>query len=365
MKKRSIFVLAVVAGVLALIYYVLLYVPKHKRAGEPVFITPKYVLTFDPIQPIGSPAYVLPESLQVWNTPAIIRFEVRTLKSGDQVYELGRYHDWAKIRLSDGETGWVAEGSLMEEATYKTDQQLLSQIEAIPPQAAGHPEHEANIHLEPAREAPLVAQLKSGDKLEIFARRLVARSAQAPSSPDGIAIATPLKDAWYLVRTKARAGWILGRLVDLDIPPAIESHAQSMNLVAWLVLNQVNDTGGRLIPQYVVADRVGTDTCDFNHVRVLTWWQRKQTYAVAYVEGNLQGYFPVLVSREGATPYFRLRLVDSDGTKYQKVYGLFDTMTRVIGTVPGWESDAAPEPLPPRSKRLETTGRRPSGPGRH
>jgi len=65
-------------------------------------------------------------------------------------------------------------------------------------------------------------------------------------------------------------------------------------------------------------------------------------------EGDLQGYFPILVTHEGTLPGFRLRLVDSAGAKSQKVYALFDTITRVLGTVAGWESDAMPERPEPK-----------------
>ncbi|HET7099904.1 MAG TPA: hypothetical protein VFJ52_02040, partial [Terriglobia bacterium] len=67
-------------------------------------------------------------------------------------------------------------------------------------------------------------------------------------------------------------------------------------------------------------------------------------------------YFPITVTHSGGTPYFRLRLIDDQGHKYQKVYGLFDTITKVIGTVDGWESDAMP--APPRSHRRRRLRRR-------
>jgi hypothetical protein len=50
-------------------------------------------------------------------------------------------------------------------------------------------------------------------------------------------------------------------------------------------------------------------------------------------------------------PYFRLRLVDDEGEKYQKVYGLFSTIVHPLGTVKGWESDAMPATQPPSPKR--------------
>jgi hypothetical protein len=135
---------------------------------------------------------------------------------------------------------------------------------------------------------------------------------------------------------------MLGKLVQLDIPKSISAYAQDVNLVAWLVVDTVNDNGHR-VPQYLVADRVGTETYDFSHIRVLTWWKKKQTYAIAYREGDLRGFFPILVTHQGSVPCFRLRLVDGDGTKCQKIYGLFDTIICLMGTVDGWQSDAMPE----------------------
>lgn len=58
----------------------------------------------------------------------------------------------------------------------------------------------------------------------------------------------------------------------------------------------------------------------------------------------MQGYFPILITHQGSVPYFRVRLVDDDGAKSQKFYGLFDTITRVIGIVDTWENDAVPQP---------------------
>ena len=103
---------------------------------------------------------------------------------------------------------------------------------------------------------------------------------------------------------------------------------------------------GELVPDDVVvaivSDRIDAPDFDFNHIRVFTWGIREQRYVTAYVEGNLNGYFPIRVLQENGIPSFRLRLVDEKGRKFQKVYGLFVTMTRLIGMVDGWESDAIP-----------------------
>jgi hypothetical protein len=134
-------------------------------------------------------------------------------------------------------------------------------------------------------------------------------------------------------------------------------YAQAINLVGWVVLNAVDDNG-RQVPQYLVADRQGTQECDFNHIRVFTWWSKNQQYVTAYVESNLNGYFPVRMTRGDGSPHFRLRLADKHGRKFQKVYAMSDTIVRPVGTVEGWESDA----MPPRPAPVT---RRPSAAARH
>jgi len=346
MKVRTLFLALLLVTLLSAAYYLLVYVPRHSKAGEPVLAFMSYFLTYSPLQPIHETAYVLPDTLGVWDSPAEIRMQIATLKSGDRVYALARFRTWAHVRLLNGQDGWVDKDGLMTADTYAADEHLLGEMSNLPAQAAGHAADSVNVHIEPSRKAAVVAQLKPQQPLDIFGRRMVPRptegnAADVPSLPSN-----PV-EAWYLVRSGSRAGWILGRLVELDVPKNISAYTQDVNLVAWLVLNTTDDNG-RQVPQYIVADRAGTETYDYTHVRVLTWWKRKQTYAIAYREGDLQGYFPILMTHEGTLPGFRLRLVDSSGTKYQKVYALFDTITRALGTVAGWQSDATPKPPEPK-----------------
>jgi hypothetical protein len=190
-----------------------------------------------------------------------------------------------------------------------------------------------------------LAQLPNNQKLDVFGRKIVERPSQLdqPSSP-------PVKEAWYLVRADGRAGWVLGRFVTLDLPEPLGAYAQGSNIVAWLVLNTVPD-GDRQVPQYLAADRVGNQDVDFTHIRVFTWWTKNHRYVTAYTERGLQGYFPIRLVQTGSVPYIRLNLVDADGNKIQKVYGLFGTITRPLGFVEGWESNAMPSRPPSRRGR--------------
>lgn len=307
-----------------------------------------------PAAPPAEVAYVLPASATVVDTPAEIHLGVATLKQGDRVELLERTKNWARVRLADGRVGWVEAVDLLDSASYEKGQRLFISLQTAQPQAAGHTTYEVNLHLDPARDATQLAQLSAGQNVEIFGRRLVERAAQSgASSPTG----SP-RDAWYLVRAGKKAGWILGRLVTLDIPDALAPYSQSTNMVGWLVLNSVDDSG-RKVPEYLAVDREGTQECDFTHLRVFTWWVKRQEYVTAYVESNLNGYFPIRSSQVDGIPHFRLRLMDEEARKFQRIYGMFNTIVRPIGIVEGWESQAMPARPAPRARHARPPSRRP------
>ncbi len=281
---------------------------------------------------------MLPESVELVDTPAEVRVTVGTVHRGDRLEITMRTRNWARVRTGEGRTGWVELRDLLDSATYNAGQSLLGGLDGLPPQAEGHTSGVVNLRLEPSRDSAQLAQLPENQKLQVFGRRLVERPT-SPDSPSGAKI----RDAWYLIRVDPRAGWLLGRFVALDIPEPLSHYAQGTNMVAWVVIKMVQDAG-RQIPEYLVADRMGSQDVDFTHIRVFTWWAKHQEYVTAYVESDLKGYFPIRVSTQGGVPYFRLRLKGEDGEEFQKVYGLFDTKTRVVGTVPGWESNAQPTP---------------------
>lgn len=285
--------------------------------------------------------YVTSPSLDLLDTPAVVHKVLEVLKSGDKVEVLNKEATWAKVRTASGNEGWLISKELIPSKVYESGQQLLKGLSGRQVQAMGHAVLAANIHLEPDRNAPELGMLAQGQNLEVFDRRMVARNGADNGSKQG-ASAAPVRDAWYLVQSGSRAGWVLGRLITLDIPNAISQYAADYNTVAWFVLNSVRD-GNDNVPQYLVADREGTVEYDFTHVRVFTWSTRAHHYVTSFVKSGLKGSFPVRVEQIDNVPYFRLRLVGPKGYKFQGVYGLFDTIVRPVGTVEGWESNAMPE----------------------
>ncbi|MFZ0960500.1 MAG: SH3 domain-containing protein [Terriglobia bacterium] len=315
MFRTTLLTLLLLAA-LASAYYYFVYRPAHTHPVEA--------------------AYVLPPSVEVVDTPAEVRIVVGFIKSGDRVDITKRTHNWAQIRTAGNLKGWVESSNLVDSQTYEGGQKLLRDMLNIPVQAVGHTGGVVNLRLEPSRDAAQLAQLPQDLPVQIFGRRVVDRPAPPDQPPDA-----KVRDAWYLIRTNGRAGWVLGHFISLNIPEKISNYAQGTNLVAWVVLRTVDD-GGQKVPEYIAADRMGTLEADFSHIRILTWWSKRREYVTAYAESGLSGYFPIRVAQVNGVHTFRLRLMDDQGQKFQKVYGLFDTKTRALGTVPGWESDAMP-----------------------
>ncbi len=359
MKSRTLIELILAATLATGGYYLAFFIPKHAKAGDPVLALANYFLTYSPIQRVNQQAYVVPPTLDLWDTPAEIRDQVATLWSGEEVFVLGRFRDWAHVRLLNDHEGWVSEDGLMDYKNHQSEESLLDALGEMTAQADGHPVGIENLHLQPARSAPVVTQVNPDQTLEIFDRKLVERPPE--NDPSGVLPdSANVREVWYLVRVGPHAGWILGHRVQLAIPKDIAAYAQNSNLVAWLVLNTVSDQGHR-VPQYIVADRDGEENCDFTKIQVLTWWKRKQMYVVAFRQSGLQGYFPILVTREGSVPCFRLSIVDAQGHKGQESFGLFDTLTRPLGNSLDWASRAEPEQFSARFLKGGASARSPSG----
>ncbi len=284
--------------------------------------------------------YVTSPSLDLLDTPAVVHKVLAMLKYGDRVEVLKKEGAWAKVRAGSGSEGWVITRELVPSNIYEAGQKLLHQLSGMQVQATGHTVLAANIHLEPDRDAPELGMLTQGQDLGVFDRRMVARNPPGGGTKQS-ASSAPKADAWYLVQSDVRAGWVLGRLITLDIPQGLSQYAADYNTVAWFVLNTVRD-GNTNVPQYLAADREGSVDFDFTHIRVFTWSLRAHHYVTSFVKGGLAGSFPIQVGHINNVPYFRLRLVDSKGNKFQSIYGLYDTIVRPIGAVEGWESSAMP-----------------------
>jgi hypothetical protein len=139
-----------------------------------------------------------------------------------------------------------------------------------------------------------------------------------------------------------RYGWVLSRMVDLDVPLEVAQYAEGQRIIAAFVLNNVSDQG-KPVPQYLLLlnePKDGTPQ-DFNQIRVFTWNAKRHHYETAYRERNLDGVLPASAGmanfgKEGSLPTFTIAVHAQSGAIDQRQYKLNGVMVRRV-LAPGQE----------------------------
>ena len=135
-------------------------------------------------------------------------------------------------------------------------------------------------------------------------------------------------------------GWVLSRMVDVDVPIEIAQYAEGQRFVAFFALDEVPDSDKgvqRSVPQYLclLTEPHDGESYDYDQVRMFTWNTRKHRYETAYREHGLNGVLPVTVTKEGfdkegMLPVFILRVKDDAGNVTERKYKLNTPMVRRV-----------------------------------
>jgi len=280
-------------------------------------------------------AYVSAPQASLRDQVAAIYNRVGTVKNGERVEILEREKRFARVRTATGAEGWLEQRYLVDQKTFDGLQKLTQDNQNDPVQAPGILRNETNLHIVPGRESEHLYQLASGAKVSILKRataekQVVAAPADKPVGARGNkATEGPLLEDWWLVRDdQGHVGWVLSRMVDVDVPLDIAEYAEGQRFVAFFPLDLVQD-GGKSVQQYlcVLTDPHDGLPYDYDQVRVFTWNVRKHRYETAYREHHLDGVLPVTVSKEdfgkeGNLPVFVLRVKDESGSVSERKYKL-------------------------------------------
>jgi len=260
--------------------------------------------------------------------------KVGTVKNGDRVDVLDRDRRFVKVRTASGVEGWIEQRYLIGQSIFDAFEKLRSEHQNDPAQATGTTRNDTNLHLTPGRETEHLYQLNTGSKVAILARGTAAKpGAVAPppkKGPDAGGPPQPVYEDWWLVRDDQQhvVGWVLTRMIDLDVPLEIAQYAEGQRFVGFYALNEVQD-GDKKVPQYLALITEPKDGLpyDFDQVRVFTWNVRKHRYETAYREHGLNGFLPVTVThenfgKEGDLPVFILHVKDENGNTIERKYKL-------------------------------------------
>ncbi len=290
---------------------------------------------------------------------ATIYNRVGMVKNGDRVEVLEREKRFSRVRTADGMEGWIEQRYLVNQQTYDGLQKLTRENLNDPVQAPGVLRNETNLHLTPGRETEHLYQLSAGTKVFVLKRATAEKqpgAALAPVKSAGktsgakASLGAVLEDWWLVRDPQNRVGWVLARMVDLEVPLEVAQYAEGQRFIAFFALNQVQDSGkegsDKSVSQYLCAITEPHDGLpyDYDQIRVFTWNVRKHRYETAYREHGLNGVLPVTVTnenfdKEGTLPVFILRVKDGAGNISERKYKLNTPIVRRV-MAPGEQKQA-------------------------
>lgn len=286
--------------------------------------------------------YVSAPQVNLRDRVAVVYNKAGLVKNGERVEVLDRDRTFVKVRSAGGAEGWMEKRYLVSEKVFNQIQKLTQDNQNDPAQGQGTTRVGTNLHVEPGRDADHLYQLASGEKVLLLKRSTAekpgsaAAPARATSKPGENKPPTPVIEDWWLVRdSQSRVGWVLARMVDLDVPLEVAQYAEGQRIVAFFLLDEVQDADKK-IPQYLTILTEPRDGLpfDFNQIRVFTWNVKRHRYETAYRERS-PGVLPVTVAqenfeKEGTLPTFTIRVQEKDGSISERKYKLNTPIVRRV-----------------------------------
>jgi hypothetical protein len=229
--------------------------------------------------------------------------------------------------------GWIDEKAVATQDVFDEFQALGQTHKSDPAVASAVVRDDVNLHLKAGRDTARFYRLAEGDKLQLLERATLpkpvpggvapakpvatGKTAPAGAGPE-VALLPPIAmEDWWLARdVHGRTGWLLSRMLDVDVPDSVGRYAEGQRIVGAYVLATVHDDGAegdnKDIPIYLTV--LGPYTAglpyDFDQVRVFTWNLKMHRYETAFREKNIEGYLPVAVAI-GKDPYGKAALAQT------------------------------------------------------
>ncbi len=303
-------------------------------------------------------AYVSAVQANLRDRVAAVYEKAGVVKNGERVEVLDHDRRFVKVRTSTGVMGWIEQRYLVSQQVFDQLQKLVQENQNDPVQGQATARNDTNLHVEPGRDTEHLYQISLGEKVSLLKRSTAEKPGtvappRAGAKADEKKEPVPVLEDWWLVRdSHNRVGWVLGRMIDLDVPLEVAQYAEGQRIVAFFLLNQVQD-GDKKVGQYltVVTEPKDGLPFDFNQIRVFTWNVKRHRYETAYRE-RMEGVLPVTVSqenfdKEGVLPAFVIRVRDENGNISERKYKLNTPIVRRV-YAPGEEPA---HPLAHRVKR--------------
>jgi hypothetical protein len=294
-------------------------------------------------------AYVVSDGVTVWNSTSQIRSPIANLTYGQPVQVYQRDADYVLVGTSAGIRGWVSSVSLMEPDIWRRVALLSEATKSMQVQAVGHTRARANIHTRPGVREPVIFQAPGDSPLVVLRHGNDGNQSGLGSAE---ALPDPTSKDYWLIRARVKnvgdvSGWMLGRLVALDLPEPLPEYqsSEAMTIVAWFEINHALDSSsGSERPEYLVAGirdansqpssqtQANAETCDFNVIRIYTWSAKRHQYETAFIDGGFCGRLPLNVTpatTAGGDAYFSFSNVIANSIENRAYHMKLTTVWRI------------------------------------
>jgi SH3-like domain-containing protein len=313
---------------------------------------------------VGPATLVLRQDLHPRSTAAA------TVKHGERLEVLLRRRRFFRVRTAQGIEGWTDARQLLASSEMARLRQAAEKAARLPSHGRATVYDALNLHTEPNRQSPSFGQIPERGSVEVVAYRLVTRAPYTspilnlgaaepppprkkakkkddqlppppvPRPPAPPAPAAPAED-WSLVRTKdGKAGWVLTRALTMAIPDEVAQYAEGHRITSYFSLGEVRD--GELAKTTWLWTTLAKTQQPylFDSFRVFVWSTRRHRYETAYIERNVEGYFPV--SAQPGAPGFALVLRGKDGALTRRTYAFVGQRVRLVNKEP-WTQPPEPD----------------------
>ena len=314
--------------------------PSHFLRGRVVLC---FLLSFTGCEhfkskPLDEYVYVTAKQTFLRDRVAAVSNRTGTVENGQRLKVLERGRRFVRVETDKNETGWIDEKTIATQQTFDAFAALQQEHAKDPVVASAVVRDEVYLHITPGRATERFYRLAEGEKLSLIKRATLVKGggpnpnakpaparnpkqAAIPGADTGIKPSNagtpvvapsatkpgdtadepppPMEDWWLVRDTQGRVGWMLSRLLDVDLPDSIARYAEGQRIVGAYILNKVNDPDApqddKNIPEFVTVlspYKAGL-TYDFDQVRVFIWNEKKHRYETAFREKNVEGYLPV------------------------------------------------------------------------
>ena len=256
---------------------------------------------------------------------AAVTNRVANLKNGERLEVLSQDRRFYRVKTAQGAEGWIDDLQVINQADYDKFEALAKDHAKDPVVVTGILRDESNIHLAAGRKTEHLYVLPESTHVELLMRASTPKpippqavpvplpmAAEKPAAakkeekpdinaPPYVPPGPPMEDWWLVRGPQGQTGWVLSRMLDINIPQEIAGLAGTQRYIAAYRLATVYDPDSKFpggqAPDYVAVTNSWKSGLpyDFDQVHVFTWVTNHHRYELSFRQRGVEGYLPVTI----------------------------------------------------------------------